>query len=303
MKAVGEGAGVLVVDKERGFTSHEVVVRIRRIAGLRRVGHCGTLDPLATGVLVVCLGHYTRLSGWISAGDKEYLSVFVLGATSTTGDAQGEIVPRSSAPPSQEAIARELRQFEGTIEQVPPAFSAVKVQGVRSYERARRGEEVFLKPRSVRIVRLELLDYDYPRLVVRMGCTSGTYVRSLAIDLGERLGCGAYVAELRRLRVGCLGLEEALTLEALAQAWQEGRAKECWVPMTRALGHLPHLVLASDLLRRFVHGSSVALEAGEQREGACAVFDESGTLCGIGWWDPADSRLRPKTVLPFSSLS
>ena len=157
--------GILVIDKEVGPTSHDVVARMRRILGMRRIGHCGTLDPLATGVLVLCLGPYTRLSEWISSGDKEYEATLRLGAESDTCDAQGQIEAVSDAPvPSDTDVARAVASFRGEIDQVPPAYSAVKVDGVRSYKLARRNQAVDLKARRVQIHDLRVAEYDYPRL-------------------------------------------------------------------------------------------------------------------------------------------
>jgi len=268
---------------------------------MRRIGHCGTLDPLATGVLVVCLGRYTRLSEWLSAGVKEYLATFFLGATSNTFDAQGEIAPKVGILPSRpEAVDQALKRFKGFIEQVPPAFSAVKVQGVRSYALARRHQAVPLKPRQVHITGIEVVDYDFPRLTLRIECSRGTYIRSLAADLGEELGCGAYVQALRRLRVGELDLQIALSLGAVEQAHQGGTLAENLVPVSRALSGLAKVVLQPEQLRRFVHGNPVALGAslgggdGSQR---CAVFDPDGTFFGIGEWEAESRKLKPKRVL------
>ena len=186
--------GVLVVDKPTGPTSHDVVARTRRVLGIRRVGHCGTLDPLATGVLVLCVGPMTRFSRWLTGGDKEYEACFRLGATSDTDDALGEITETPAADPiPRSEIETALKGFLGVIDQVPPEHSAVRVRGVRSYHRARRKEATGLVPRPVRVDRFEIVGYEPPRLRVHVSCGQGTYIRSLARDLGQVLGCGGLV--------------------------------------------------------------------------------------------------------------
>lgn len=287
-------AGVLVIDKPSGPTSHDVVAAVRRLAGLRRVGHCGTLDPLATGVLVVCLGAYTRLSEWLSRGEKEYEATLFLGATSDTGDRQGQIVPRPGAPlPDPGTIAAAAAQFTGRIAQVPPVFSALKVDGVRSHRLARRRQAVALPARQVQVERLEVLGYQPPRLCLRVVCSAGTYIRSLAGDLGECLGCGAYVEALRRHRSGSLGLRDALTLEQLREVAACGGLEARMVPLRRALSGLSAVVLAPADLEVFACGGAV--QSVQSPEGLpCAVFGQDERLWGIGRRE--GDRLRPVRV-------
>lgn len=288
--------GLLVVDKEIGPTSHDVIAALRRITGMRRIGHCGTLDPLATGVLVVCLGGYTRLNEWLSAGQKEYRVTCYLGATSDTLDAQGEIIYRTAVQsPRLAAIEQELENFKGFFEQIPPVYSAIKVQGVRSYERARRKEAVSLKAREVHVASIEVVAYDFPLLSLQLACSKGTYVRSLAADLGEKLGCGAFVQELRRLRVGHLDLEDAWSMAAVEEAQRAGTLKECFVPVRRALEDLPAVLLEEEMLRAFAHGNPVCHQVPGGENSVCAVYDQAGQLVGIGEF--RSGRLKPKRVL------
>jgi tRNA pseudouridine55 synthase len=279
---MSERDGVLVVDKTTGPTSHDVVAGVRRVFGLRRVGHCGTLDPLATGVLVVCLGAYTRLSDWLSRGDKEYETTLVLGASSDTGDRQGKIQPLTEILPAPEAAAAALEQFKGLIQQVPPAHSAVKVDGVRSYRLARSQQPVVLEPRQVELKSIEVLEYAPPRLRLRIRCSRGTYIRSLAIDLGGVLGCGAYVEELRRLRVGALHLSQAFTFDQLRELAAGDRLGETLVPIEQALGQLPACGLSAAETQVFVHGGTLSPAGKGTGEGERAVFDGEGRLLGIG---------------------
>ncbi len=292
--------GVLVVNKEQGPTSHDVVSSLRSITGMRRIGHCGTLDPLASGVLVVCLGRFTRLNEWLSAGEKEYETTFCLGATSDTYDAQGRITPSPDIEvPDSASVLKHLENFKGAIEQIPPAYSALKVEGVRSYKLARRNQAVPLKARRVHIAEIEVLHYKFPLLKLRVACARGTYIRSLAADLGAQLGCGGYVQALCRIRVGNLDLNEALILEQIRDAVSEGQLGQHFVPPSKALSGLSEIVLEPQRLERFAHGNPVVFEEEEdQRENqVCAVYNMDMKLCGIGRLEAEDGRLRPLKVL------
>ena len=292
--------GVLIVDKEQGPTSHDVVAALRRITGVRRIGHCGTLDPLATGVLVVCLGRFTRLNEWLSAGEKGYEATFFLGATSDTLDGWGTITPQPVVEvPEFDTLNAHLQAFKGTIEQIPPAFSALKVNGIRSYKLARRHQSVPLPLRRVHIAELEVIEYGFPLLKLRAVCSRGTYVRSLAADLGTALGCGAYVQALRRYRVGDLDLSVALSLGKIQARMDQGHLDRCFVPPPKALNQLAEVVLEPGDLRRFVHGNPVALSGQVEvpQGGVCAVYDRDMRLSGVGKWDLEKGRLRPLRVL------
>ncbi|MCW2814005.1 MAG: tRNA pseudouridine synthase [Nocardioides sp.] len=211
--------GLLVVDKPAGWTSHDVVGRTRRLAATKKVGHAGTLDPMATGVLVLGIGRATRLLGHLSLTDKAYDATIRLGATTVTDDAQGDVVTTVDASGvTDAAVAAVLATLTGAIEQVPSSVSAVKVDGKRSYARVRAGETVELTPRSVTVSRFEVLARRGDELDVAVECTSGTYVRALARDLGAALGVGGHLTALRRTRVGPFSLDRARTLEQLAEA-------------------------------------------------------------------------------------
>lgn len=297
---MNERNGVLVVDKSTGPTSHDVVAGVRRVFGMRRVGHCGTLDPLATGVLVVCLGAYTRLNDWLSKGDKEYETVFFFGARSDTGDRQGKVQLLTETLPNAETVTAALAQFRGWIQQVPPAYSAVKVDGVRSYRLARSQQPVVLEARSIEVKAIEALEYEPPRLKLHVRCSRGTYIRSLAADLGEALGCGAYVEELRRLRVGELQLQQAFTFDQLRDLAAQGRLDETLVPVHQALGHLPACELNAEEAEVFGHGGTLRPVGSQMSDGECAVFGLEGRLLGIG--DLAQGSLRPLRVIAAQSL-
>jgi tRNA pseudouridine55 synthase len=265
---------------------------------MRRIGHCGTLDPSSTGVLLVCLGRFTRLNEWLSAGEKEYRAVLTLGSVSDTYDSQGSISSLGEVEiPEVDTLRDRLQEFKGAIEQIPPAFSALKVNGVRSYKLARSNRAVPLKPRQVHVAAIEIIEYKFPQLVLRVVCSKGTYIRSLAADLGTRLGCGAYVQELRRLRVGNLDLSRALNLDGIRDAELEGRLQQCFIPPHEALSGLPSVHLEPGRLMSFVHGHSVHLGRADAHKGQiCAVYDLEQGFYGMGRRE-GEEELRPVKVL------
>ncbi len=286
----GARDGILVVDKATGPTSHDVVAMARRALQIRRIGHCGTLDPLASGVLVLCIGRLTRLSDWISRGDKEYVATFHLGAASSTDDAQGEIETTVGVSlPTHQELEAAMVPLRGNLEQIPPAHSAVKVDGVRSYKRARRNEAIELAPRAVRVDRFEITAYEPPHLQVLVECGKGTYIRSLARDLGTALGCGAYVESLRRLRIGMMHADAAVSLASL-QSNEADALRAAYVEPRRALiGVLEPLDLDEYAGQAFVHGKAVSTDdKGEEQERA--IF-AGASLLGIG-------RVRDGLVAP-----
>jgi tRNA pseudouridine55 synthase len=288
-----EPAGVFNIDKPAGLSSHDVVNRVRRLLGIRRVGHAGTLDPLATGVLLVCVGVATRIVEYLQVGRKVYQADLVLGATTTTYDAEGEVVSTAPLPPlTVSALEAALQPFRGEIWQRPPAFSAVKHRGRPLYALARAGIEVESEPRRVTIYQMEVLDWQPPHLTLRITCSPGTYIRSLAHDIGRHLGCGAYLHGLRRLASGTWRVEDAVRLEDLMAAGA------CWQPylhgLPAALAMLPPVVLGTAEAARFIRGQVVLLPAVQvpvtipaQEDMAvfadlCRVFVLPERLLGIG---------------------
>ncbi|HKC50405.1 MAG TPA: tRNA pseudouridine(55) synthase TruB [Myxococcota bacterium] len=244
--------GFLVVDKPPGLTSHDVVQRVRRIAKQRRVGHLGTLDPLATGVLPIALGEATKLSQLLTHGAKCYRGVLQLGVETTTYDREGEVVARSEGPwPTRAVLEKSLAEFQGEIDQVPPPYSAVKQDGQAAYRRARRGEEVRLEARRVTIARTELMSYEPPFVSLEVDCSAGTYLRSMAHDLGAALGTGAHLYELCRTRSGPFTLEQAITLEALEALGPDAESRV--TPMLAATG-LPTFEIDARVARRVRNG-------------------------------------------------
>ena len=209
--------GVLLVDKPGGFTSHDVVARLRRKLGMKRIGHAGTLDPMATGLLILLIGKATRISQYLTSLDKEYEGTLTLGTVTNSQDADGEVVTTLPVPAdlSRAQVEAAFQTFLGDQYQTPPMFSAIKIGGVPLYKLARKGEEVVREPRFIRISKIEILEFALPRVSFRVRCSKGTYVRTIAHDLGQKLGCGAHLSALRRTASGELRVERALTPEAL----------------------------------------------------------------------------------------
>lgn len=263
--------GILVVDKPAGPTSHDVVAQCRRALGVRRIGHAGTLDPPATGVLVLGVGRATRLLRFLEAGEKEYVADVVFGASTTTQDAAGDVLDERDASAVTEAVVGAvLDRFRGAIEQRPPMVSAVKVGGERLYRKARRGEDVERPARTVTIHELELISFDpgvRARARLRVVCSKGTYIRTLGADIGEALGVGAHVGALRRTRVGAFGEDEAVVPDAVGGASLR--------PMDHAVGRYPRRDVDADAVRALLHGKPLAAAG---IDGPYAIFGPGGLV-------------------------
>lgn len=208
--------GVLLVDKPKGLTSHDVVYRLRRKLSMKKIGHAGTLDPMATGLLIMLIGKATRISQYLMSVDKAYEGEATLGVITDSQDAEGEVMETRPVPPLTEAQLRDaMKGFLGDQYQTPPMHSAIKIDGVPLYKMARKGEEVEREPRFIRVMAFDLLGFNPPQLTFRLLCTKGTYVRTIAHDLGQKLGCGAHLSALRRTGSGQFRIDQCLTLEAL----------------------------------------------------------------------------------------
>ncbi len=254
--------GVLNINKPAGITSHDVVDAVRRILRMKRVGHTGTLDPLATGVLPICVGKATKISQYLIQADKEYRMTMRLGVTTDTLDADGKVLTHTDMEPVPlERLQEVLAQFVGEIHQVPPLFSAKKIHGQRLYRLARRGEVVDRPPVTVRIDEVILLAYEPPLVHFSMRCSKGTYARALCDDIGRVLGCGAYLQNLVRTRSGRFTVEEALSLEDLEKLHADGRVWEVLIPIGEALTHLPAVRILPEFSRGLLHGSSLPASA------------------------------------------
>lgn len=291
-------SGFLVVDKPKGWTSHDVVDAARGWLGTRRVGHLGTLDPNATGVLPLAVRAATKLLPYIQSNDKSYAGAVRLGVETTTLDAEGEVVREHQGPlPSADAVRQALATFVGEIEQIPPMYSAVKKGGIPLHKLAREGREVEREPKRVRIDRIELVEYLPPRAEIRVDCSGGTYVRVLAADLGAKLGCGAHLADLRRTRSGPFELKDAATPDELARQAEAGEIGRRLIAPLGVLG-LPALRLEPDEVRAVRRGAEIEASGPPQAPGTrMAAHDAEGEVVAILELRPG-RRLKPLRVLP-----
>ncbi|TVS10923.1 MAG: tRNA pseudouridine(55) synthase TruB [Wenzhouxiangella sp.] len=287
-------SGILLLDKPVGLSSNAALSRAKRVLGIAKAGHTGTLDPLASGLLILCFGEATKVAGYLLDSDKAYLAEVCLGATTETDDAEGEIVQRRPVPEFDDAgIDAALARFRGRIEQVPPMYSALKQGGERLYRMARRGETVERPPRAVTIHELELISRDGERLRLGVHCSKGTYIRSLARDLGEMLGCGAHLSALRRTRSAPFDIAEAVTLDELL-ALDRASARSLLKPADQALVHLPAVLLSEELAARLLMGQRLA-DVENQASGLVRIYGPEIFL-GVG---EADGRggLKPKRLI------
>ena len=311
--------GVLLIDKPPGLTSHDVVAQVRHLLHVRRVGHTGTLDPFATGMLVVLVGRATRLAQFLSGLEKEYEAVIRLGYATDTGDLTGQRIsdqaenPNAPGPWSKDQIEAALESLRGEIDQVPPMYSAKKQAGRKLYELARQGQEVERQPVRVSIYQLEAikssgellkdnLDGTFD-LEVRVACSAGTYVRTLAEDFGKRLNTGAHLVELRRTRVGDLPVDQARTLTQVKEALAEESLGTILYPPDDVLARLPFLDLNDDEVRRVRNGLDIQVEGHEWNDGErVRMRDRNLKLIAVGVFGAAKKCLHPAVVIGLEEL-
>jgi tRNA pseudouridine55 synthase len=286
--------GFLNVDKPAGMTSHDVVNVVRRGTKTKKVGHAGTLDPMATGVLVICWGKATRLSDYVMAGTKSYTATVTLGVETDTYDAEGDVLSRNDATVSKHDLCAVLRQFRGSIQQVPPMYSAIKKGGKKLYELARAGETVEREARPVTIYALELLTFDFPHAHLDVTCSSGTYIRSLAHDVGAALGVGAHLSALRRTAVGdYFQIESAVTLDTLKGSFADENWQQHLVSPADGLGHIVQVTVSADEAATIGNGGFVQLGVAAD-ETLVQAYDPGGSLIALlepyrardGVWKP-----------------
>lgn len=309
--------GVLIINKPAGMTSHDVVARVRRLIGERRVGHTGTLDPFATGVLVVLIGRATRLAQFLSGAEKEYEAVIRFGYSTDTGDVTGQRIetdPHAKAQSAQslrkEEIEAAMASLRGPIKQLPPMYSAKKIAGRKLYEHARRGEEVERKPVDVTIHEFDVLpgdgeqlkrhDDESADLSVRVVCSAGTYVRTLAQDLGGRLNIGAHLASLRRTRAGHFTIANAMTLDRLAELNASQALEQALIAPNESLSHLAGVELDDDQAQRTRHGIDLQVDsdrASSWQEGQPIRMTLKGRLIAIGRFEANQRVMHPAVVL------
>lgn len=247
--------GILSVDKPQGLTSFQTVARIKKILHQKKIGHTGTLDPLATGLLLVCLNEATKLATFLQDLEKEYQAVMKLGEETDTQDAQGKIIASSHYyPKSRKEIEDTFCAFKGTIWQVPPMFSAIKKNGVPLYKLAREGKEIKREPRKIEIYKLEITNISPPYIMFKVVCSKGTYIRSLVYDIGRELGCGAHVTAIKRLRAGTFTIKDALSLDEIMKLAKQGNLENIIIPPAKAILSYPAILLNAEFKKRVTDG-------------------------------------------------
>lgn len=295
--------GILLLDKPLGDSSNAALQRVKRLFDARKAGHTGSLDPLATGLLPLCFGHATKLSEFLLGSDKRYWVRVKLGVTTTTADAEGEVVSERPAEHIGQAdVEQVLPQFTGRIKQLPPMYSAVKHKGQRLYELAREGQEVEREPREIDIHALEVVNFEGPEFELNVHCSKGTYVRTLAEDIGEKLGVGAYVTALRRTGVGPYREADMVTMDKINELRDQVREQQSWacldeilLPLDTALHDWPEVRLTEDLLFYLRQGQPVLVPKSPSG-GQIRLYDPSGKFIGAGEIDD-DGRVAPKRLL------
>lgn len=252
--------GIINVYKEKGFTSFDVVAKLRGILKQKKIGHTGTLDPDATGVLPVCLGNATKLCDLLTDKTKEYVAEFVLGKETDTQDITGTVIRERQVNCLPEDVTQVIQSFVGEYEQLPPMYSAIKVDGKRLYELARQGKEVERKKRTVIFYEIAILKMELPYVTVRVQCSKGTYIRTLCHDIGQKLGCGAAMTALERTRSGQFAKEDAYTLEEIERIRDEGRLESIIMPVDAVFQELPVLIAQNDLKKKILNGNLISVK-------------------------------------------
>lgn len=286
--------GILLYDKELGLSSNRALQQVKRLYNARKAGHTGSLDPLASGLLPICFGEATKLSQYLLDSDKRYLTTFKLGETTSTGDAEGALTAQQTVAVSEQQLKLALNKFIGVIEQVPPMYSALKKDGQPLYKLARQGVEVERKPRTVEIFELSVLSFDGQYVELDVHCSKGFYIRSLAVDLGDILSCGAHVTKLRRIAVGTFYIEQAVNFSVLTAMDNQQRIQQL-LPLDAGIGNMQSVSLSPDASHYFSQGQEVRT-ADDPLEGLVRVYAEDGGFVGIGEAMPG-RRIKPKRLL------
>ncbi len=271
--------GILLVDKPQDWTSHDVVAKLRGVLHERRIGHSGTLDPLATGLLVVFAGRATRAVEFAEADSKEYIAGLRLGLSTDTQDITGNITARSDRLPDESAVREAIGHFIGDIEQIPPMYSAIKIGGKKLYELARKGQSVERQPRKIRVSSIEIEGRCGEEYLLRISCSKGTYVRTLCSDIGDALGCGACMSSLRRTRAGLFSLDDAHSLEDIELAAQEGRLSGVLLPVDALFAEHRELVVGQNASKRLKTGNIIKISA---EDGDYRVYSDGGEFLLLG---------------------
>lgn len=288
--------GIILVDKPQDWTSHDVVAKLRGVLHERRIGHSGTLDPLATGLLVVFVGRATRAVEFAEADSKEYLAGLRLGVSTDTQDITGNVIAKCNALPDEAAVRETLCRFIGDIEQIPPMYSAIKIGGKKLYELARRGESVERTPRKITVSSIDIVDKDGTDYILNISCSKGAYVRTLCNDIGDALGCGACMSSLRRTRAGAFSVDEAHSLEDIEAAALEDRLSDIILPVDALFAPFPKLTVSESAAKRLKNGNVIKVSA---EDGDYRVYSDSEEFLLLGRVE--DGKL--KTIKSFFEVS
>lgn len=293
--------GIINIYKEKSFTSHDVVAKMRGILKQKKIGHTGTLDPDAVGVLPVCLGSATKLCDMLTDKTKEYIAVLKLGVVTDTQDMTGTVLAEKPVTVSEEEIARIIESFVGEYDQIPPMYSALKVDGKRLYELARAGKEVERKPRRVVFYEIEILSVALPQVEIRVSCSKGTYIRTLCHDIGEKAGCGGAMVSLKRTKSGSFSLDTAVTLSELEKIRDEERISDILIPVDEMFAHLPSVHVPTPHIKLVENGNRFPLHFilerrlfsdGEQ----VRVYDEKGVFYGVYLFKAEQNDFKPEKM-------
>ena len=294
--------GILLIDKEAGFTSHDVVAVLRGILHQKKIGHAGTLDPGATGLLPVCLGKATKCVNLAADADKCYSAVLKLGIVTDTQDIGGTVLQEKAVSVSEEEVRTAVNSFVGGYDQIPPMYSAKKVNGQKLYDLARKGKVVERQPVHVRINRIRIDRIAFPEVAMTVSCGKGTYIRTLCHDIGARLGCGAAMLELRRTAVAGFGIEQATTLEEVRRAAEAGAAEELIIPVNELFAGYKRFTVSPEHEKALYNGNALFLHWGETSDRfadgeQAAVFDHQGELQAVYSFSEKEGRLKPFKML------
>lgn len=279
--------GIVNIYKEKGFTSHDVVAVVRKTLNIKKVGHTGTLDPDATGVLPVCVGKATKLADYIMASEKTYIAELTLGLKTTTDDITGEVLEEKEVDFDKEKITSAVMSFVGEQEQVPPMYSAIKVNGKKLYEMAREGKEIERKARKINIFSINIISFDMPnKIVMEVNCSKGTYIRSLCADIGEKLGCGGCMSSLERTKSGSFTKEESITLDELKSLVENGQEEKVFMSMEKAIEKYKKIVVSLKAEKLLYNGAKIYEYFYKNEENAAegetvAVYDSKNNIAGL----------------------
>jgi tRNA pseudouridine55 synthase len=292
--------GVLLLDKPLGYSSNQALQKVKWLFQAAKAGHTGTLDPLATGVLPICLGEATKFAQYLTDADKTYIARVQFGVTTTTGDAEGKVLARKPVTFNQAQLLAVLQQFEGVIEQVPPMYSALKHEGKALYTYAREGVEIERQPRSVHIREITLKTYAEGIAEISVTCSKGTYIRTLAEDIGHALSCGAHLLALRRIATASYDIAQTISLEALEQLNTEQRDQQL-LPVDSAIEAIPKIILNADAAYYLMQGQPV-WQSGKIPVGDLRLYNDQQQFLGLGYLQP-DGKIAPKRLLQVEAIA